>query len=254
MKVTVCQLPDEPDLFVRYWEKLCDHTSAEHSELVLLPEMPFHSWLAATDQVDDRLWRAAVQAHENWENRLSELSASIVVGTRPIVVDGIRHNRGFVYHNGHIRYQHDKYFLPNENGFWEATWYKRGEMAFDPMQCGDVTLGFLICTELWFTEHARAYAKQGVHFVLNPRATEARTSDKWVMGGRAAAVMSGAYCLSANHCGEYDGVAFGGTGWIIDPDGEVLATTSDETPFVTVEVDLAVADAAKKTYPRDVLE
>jgi hypothetical protein len=39
-------------------------------------------------------------------------------------------------------------------------------------------------------------------------------------------------------------------GWIADPDGTVLATTSAVAPFQTVAIDLAVADEAKGTYPR----
>ncbi len=41
---------------------------------------------------------------------------------------------------------------------------------------------------------------------------------------------------------------------LIDPDGEVLATTSDARPFVTMDIDLSKAYDAKKTYPRDVKE
>lgn len=42
----------------------------------------------------------------------------------------------------------------------------------------------------------------------------------------------------------------GGQGWIIGPDGEVLGMTSSEQPFVTVDIDLSLADRAKDTYPR----
>jgi N-carbamoylputrescine amidase len=46
------------------------------------------------------------------------------------------------------------------------------------------------------------------------------------------------------------GVDFGGQGWIIGPDGEVLGLTSAENPFLTLEIDWRKADLAKKTYPR----
>lgn len=57
-------------------------------------------------------------------------------------------------------------------------------------------------------------------------------------------VMAGAFCLSSN----------GGSGWIIDAEGTVLATTADQEPFVTLDIDLAAARAAKKSYPRYVAE
>ncbi|HKT21069.1 MAG TPA: hypothetical protein VJR06_00395, partial [Nitrososphaerales archaeon] len=73
-------------------------------------------------------------------------------------------------------------------------------------------------------------------------------------GGRVASVISGADCASSNRTGERGDARFGGLGWVVDPDGKVLATTSKEKPFVTVEIDRAVAERAKKTYPRDSLE
>ncbi|MDX1663314.1 MAG: carbon-nitrogen hydrolase family protein, partial [Candidatus Promineifilaceae bacterium] len=153
-----------------------------------------------------------------------------------------------------------KVYLPDEPGYWEASWYDRGERRFPPTPLTlddgtSVQAGFLICTELWFMQHARDYGQAGVHLLLTPRATEARTVEKWLVGGRAAAIISGAYSLSSNKRGgvaDAGGAAsaFGGQGWAIDPDGEVLALTSAEEPFVTVEVDLARAEAAKERYPR----
>jgi N-carbamoylputrescine amidase len=88
---------------------------------------------------------------------------------------------------------------------------------------------------------------------LCPRATLAPSADKWLAGGRAAAVVSGAYCVSSNFTGPTAGDLdpWGGLGWIIEPEeGGVLATTSEDAPFRTIEIDRAVADAAKRTYPR----
>lgn len=98
---------------------------------------------------------------------------------------------------------------------------------------------------------ARAYGQAGAHLLLTPRATEKRTADKWLAGGRAAAVIAGAYSLSSNHyLPEDDPVSLGGLGWVIGPDGEVLALTTPDKPFVTVAIDLACAERAKHTYPR----
>jgi N-carbamoylputrescine amidase len=107
-------------------------------------------------------------------------------------------------------------------------------------------------------EHARAYGEAGAQLLLNPRSTERQSQERWLTGGRVAAMVSGAYCLSANHVNDVGQVPagdrapypLGGMGWIVDPDGHVLATTDDEEPFVTRELDLAAADRAKGTYPR----
>ena len=38
MRVTVCELPHEPAAFAAAWAALCDHTRAQRSQFVLLPE------------------------------------------------------------------------------------------------------------------------------------------------------------------------------------------------------------------------
>jgi N-carbamoylputrescine amidase len=151
---------------------------------------------------------------------------------------------------------HHKYYLPDEEGWWEASWYERGEKDFTIIQSSRARIGFLICTELWFNLHAREYASQGIDLLVCPRATDITSVDKWIAGGRVAAVVSGAYCLSSNFSYR-DGDAFkwGGNGWIIEPEeGKVLGVTSREQPFLTLEIDLSIADSAKHTYPRYVLD
>lgn len=78
-----------------------------------------------------------------------------------------------------------------------------------------------------------------------------------LMERRREAVTSGTASLSSiftNRAGprEDGGFVFGGGGWVVDPDGGLLAATSAAEPFVTVEADLNAADGAKGSYPRNV--
>ena len=253
MKVTVSQI-DATNIDAD-WAALTAYTQAEGSDFVLLPEMPFAPWFFTTKNVDRGVWNESVQEHEAWLVRLPELGAPIVAGSVPVNQDGKHLNIGFVWTaDAGMQLVHAKTFLPDEDGFWEATWYDRGPVDFQTAEAGDAQVGFMICTEMWFTEHARDYAKAGAHLLLAPRCTGLSTVDKWIAGGRAAAVMSGGYCLSSNHSEDADGTALGGAGWIIDPDGDVLGVTSFDSPFCSVDVDLSVAEAAKSSYPRYVIE
>jgi predicted amidohydrolase len=254
MRITVCELNDQPEILALEWEQLAAHVAAEASELVLLPEMPFCSWFARTRPCEPVVWQAAVAAHDRWLARLGELSpAARVAGTRPVNNAMLeRLNEGFVWERaGGYRGAHAKYYLPDEEGFWEASWYMRGDGQFAPIESGGVKMGFLICSELWFLERARAYGKAGVHLLLCPRGAELRTLEKWLVGGRTAAIVSGAFCLSSNRAGpNLPGAPFGGHGWVIGPDGQVLDLTSPEAPFLTLDIDLGEAERAKRTYPR----
>ena len=259
MKVTVCQLSAEPDKLENQWRELVAHTTRYESELVLLPEMPFFPWICSLLPVDPKLWFEGVEAHILWNQKLSELGSTIVIGTRPIVDSGskTRYNYGYIWtaRTG-IQDIHKKVYLPDEEGFWEATWYKKGNKSFKPFVYVGISIGFSICTEIWFMEHVREYGKLGIHFLVCPRGTPIETVDKWIAGGRAAAVISGAFCLSSNHYGlaPDEETVLGGVGWIIDPEGNVLGTTNDQKPFITLDLDLKIAEDAKSSYPRYVLD
>ena len=71
---------------------------------------------------------------------------------------------------------------------------------------------------------------------------------RWL--GQALAVVSGCYSISSNRVAED---RFGGKGWIISPDGELLDVTTSDKPVVIADIDIDVANEAKKTYPRNIV-
>ena len=253
MKVTVCELDTEMTGIELDWQLLSAHVRQQCSDLVLLPEMPFAPWLADSPVFKPKQWQAAEASHAIWLERFEEVGTAWVAGSRPVTRAGRRQNVGFLWHQQHgLLDVHAKYYLPDEERFWEASWYDRGTgVDFDTALAGSASVGFLICTELWFFERARQYGKQGAGLILTPRATERQTVDKWLAGGRALAVSSGAYSLSSNRVSK-DGspTGMGGGGWIIDPDGLVMVQTSKDHPFATAKIDLEIAAAAKSSYPR----
>jgi N-carbamoylputrescine amidase len=251
MRITVCQLRDDEHAIAEEWEALSDHARAAGADLVVLPELPFHPWMFTSRQPDPAIWEQAAAAHEYWMRRLSEAEATAVVGSRPVTRSGRRLNEAFVWsvEDGAVPAHHKRY-LPDEEGFWEASWYRPGDGSFETVPAASATIGFLLCSELWFPEHARSYGRAGAQILMASRATDAGSRSTWVAGGRATAVIAGAFCVSSNRAGSSQGIDWAGTGWVIDPDGKVLALTSDDEPFVTVEVDVEAADTAKTTYPR----
>ena len=253
MRVTVCEMPDETPAFERAWRALVAHCRGQGTDLVLLPELPFHPWFGTTPNFNVETWRAAEEAHRRWVDRLPELAPAAVLATAPVTRDGRRLNEGFVWdEKAGYRAAHHKFYLPNEEGVWEARWYERGDGRFEAVRVGAANVGFVICTELWAFQKAREYGKAGARVLVTPRLTARSSVDKWLAAGRAAAVVSGAYSLSSNRASETQDHS--GRGWVVSPDGEVLASTSPGEPFATVDVDLALAEQAKSTYPRYVLD
>jgi N-carbamoylputrescine amidase len=248
MRVTICELPHEPGTLTAAWAALCEHTVRCASELVLLPELAMVEPVWQGDRFDADRWTAALTLGEVWRDRLPELRVARVVGTRPVTLEGRRFNEGFLWSaSGDLVPLRRKFFLPDEPGSWEARWFDRGDFDFKGFDAGAFSFGLNICTELWALETYAAYAAGGVPIILSPRATAAATTAKWLSAGVVAAVRSGAFCLSSNRVDPTG--ACGGVGWIIDPHGDILALTSAEAPFATVDIDLSASAAARSEYP-----
>ena len=257
IKATVCELRSQPGYFEQDWRALVAHVNTAGSDLVLLPEMIFSPWAAWTNEVDAAVWQTAVEAHDQWLPRLEELQPAIVISARPVIDGGKRYNEGYIWElQAGYQAVHRKYYLPDEPGFYEASWYDRGDPDFKAIEINGIKIGFQLCSELWFGEHARGYAKQGIHILACPRATPQASIHKWIAGGQVAAIASGAFCLSSNHAGESDqGPQFAGTGWITEAEGgKILGLTSRDEPFLSMEIDLSIAENAKRTYPRYIPE
>lgn len=216
-------------------------TQIPEVDLVVLPELAFMPWLCATREVDPVAWARA--AEEQHLERLADIPASVVVGTR---ANG-RFNEAFTFTaDTGLQVLHQKTYLPDEEGFWEASWYDRGPVSFQVIDTPAGRVGTSVCTEMWFTQHAFA----GADIIAVPRATPIETTEKWLAGGMAHAVTSGAFCVSSNRSEAVSGTTMGGAGWIADPDGTMLAVTSAVQPVIVADLDLEVARTAKSTYPR----
>ena len=253
MKVTVCQLDNRPGRLDAMLAELAAHIDQQQSEFLLLPEMCFHEWLAAGNNPDREQWLAAIDSHARAILELNNLGAKAVIGTRPIINDaGSFRNQAFLWTaEPRVLPVHEKVYLPDEAGYWEASWYTRGERKFDLCHALDTPIGVQICTEMWFFEWARHFASLGAELLCIPRATPHGSLQRWLAGGQAAAVCAGAYCLSSNIWNPPGSKAdCGGRGWIISPDGDVLAQTSENSPFASIEIDLEFARQSKSTYPR----
>jgi len=247
MRITVCELPDDPAALLPAWDALMTQVRREASELVLLPEMPFCPWFAGSRHFDAVVWQKAIAAHDDWELRLHEAAPAVVAGARPVDFGAERYNEAFLWHSELGSHPvHAKSLLAEEHGVWETAWYNRAAPEFTPVQVGAANVGFLIGTELWMMNQVQAYGLEGVDLLLTPRSTSAEAAQTWLAAARVAAILAGAYVLSSNRVSACGG--FGGQGWIIDPDGNVAGLTDKRHPSVTLDVDIGAADVIHDRY------
>src|SRR5690606_7130418 len=88
---------------------------------------------------------------------------------------------------------------------------------------------------------------QGAMAVLNPRATEERTYQRWKAVFRANALTACCYVLSVNRPYPEEGVLLGGPSVAFDPNGELLLETTDTIALVTLDV--GVVAESRRRYP-----
>src|SRR4051812_41691001 len=127
MRVTVCELPHEARALAAAWAELCEHTARQASELVLLPEFAFLEPVWQVERFDPARWAVALAQSDARLQRLSELHAEHVVGTRPVSIDGRPFNEGYLWSAADgLAPLRRKYFLPDEPGSRETRWFDQG--------------------------------------------------------------------------------------------------------------------------------
>jgi N-carbamoylputrescine amidase len=250
-KVGVCEAPAELEAGTAAWAALCTAVSRQAPDFLLLNEMPFGPWISAGEAFEEAAWSRSLSLHDSGLDRLPELGAKAVAGTRPRMLGGRRVNEAFVWtRDGGLRGVHTKQYFPDEEGYYEARWFEGGDRHFATADAAGLQVGFLICTELMFNEHARRYGRTGADLLLVPRAAGAGSLRRWLVAVRMAAIVSGCYVLSSNRAGAGSrGQVFGGTGWIVDPFGDLIAETSPTVPIAVHEIDLALVRRAQSEYP-----
>ena len=162
MRVTVCELPHETHTLAATWAALCEHTAEHASQLVLLPECAMVEPVWESRFFDLERWNAIETLSESRLRRLPELGAAYVVGTRPLRMNGRRLNQAYLWTaSDGVLPLRSKYFLPQQAGSWEESWFERGDASFSVFHPGAVSFGVNICTELWAVETFAAYAALG---------------------------------------------------------------------------------------------
>lgn len=262
MRLAVCQLPAELIPGDAGWVRLRAAVEGSGADLLLLNELPFGRWIPGGPEPDPETVRRSVKLHEEGIHRLDELGVPVVLGTRPVLREGRLLNEAFVRGGAGEAPSpaHAKRYLPEEEGYWETRWFDRGEGDYRPVRLElpagpALSVGFLICTEVWFNEWARRLGRRGADLIVVPRATPPSSTDRWRTAVRMAALVSGCWAASSNRVGT-DGrdQSYGGRGWVFDPDGELVAETSEDEPVAAAELELEAVERAKASYPRYVEE
>jgi N-carbamoylputrescine amidase len=220
------------------------------AELALLPELALNPWSPATpvareddaEPPDGRRSRILANAAR---------TAGIALVGGAIVRDpdsGRRHNTALVFDSGGALIgSYRKVHLPDEEGFHEPSHYEPGDRAAEVIDGLGLPFGIQICSDINRPEGSHLLGAAGAVAILNPRATEAATFERWKLVFRANAMTSTAYVLSVNRPSPEQGVGLGGSSIAVGPTGDVLVESSE--PVVIVTLERSAIEQARTRYP-----
>ncbi|AYD62697.1 carbon-nitrogen hydrolase family protein [Achromobacter sp. B7] len=247
----ICMMEGPVDLMPdsATWAGIAERVAELAPDLLVTNEMPFGPWLAASAAYDAARAAESVRLHEAGLTALAALQVPAVVSSRPVPAGDRLANEAFALQGGRYTALHHKQFFPEEPGFFEATWFRPAMDGFQVFEVGGIRLGVQLCTELMFNERSRRYGREGAELIVVPRASGASVG-RWLTAGAMAALVSGCYVVSSNRAGRTaQGQVFGGRAFAFQPDGEVLAQSTDTESIVVVDVDPARSRAQQSQYP-----
>ncbi|MDQ3690579.1 MAG: carbon-nitrogen hydrolase family protein [Chloroflexota bacterium] len=250
-KLTIALISEvywEADGPMRLKERLAE-VADRGADLAVLPELPLNQWAPSTKQARDEDAepmdgpRATAQAEA-----AAEAGIGLIGGIIHRDENGRRTSRALTFDRaGKVRATYEKLHLPEEEGFWETSHYEPGTEAPRRIDAFGVPIGLQLCSDNNRPEGTHLLGAQGVVAMINPRATEEATYQRWKTVWRANALTSCCYVLSVNRPHPEDGVLIGGPSIAVDPTGALLVETTDAVALVTVDEQF-VKDA-RRGYP-----
>lgn len=219
------------------------------AEWALLPELPLNEWSPAerTPQEADAEPIGGSRTQIQRE-AAAQAGVGLIGGILSKDDQGLRRNTALVISpSGDLLGTFSKIHLPDEPGFWECDHYVPGTTLSPIFNAGNFGFGVQICSDINRIQGSQILAHHGALAVMNPRATEAATYERWRHSFFATALTCCCYVLSANRPAPEQGVLLGGASICVSPLGDVLVEDTDE--ILVAELDRAVVEEAKTRYP-----
>ena len=233
-------------------ERLIAGARADGVQLLALPEACLGGYLAHLDGGADEPPPLRVDGPEI--ARLAALAGDMVVCAGYCEIDGDRRFNSVVcVHDGRVLGNHRKVHQPlRENASYDS-----GD-SFAAFDTPVGRIGLLICYDKAFPESARALALDGAEIIVVVSAwpgsrTDAPADladDRWTrrfdLFDRARALENQVVWLSANQSGTFGSLRFVCSAKVVDPGGDVLATTGTAPGIAVADVDVSAALGAAR--------
>jgi N-carbamoylputrescine amidase len=240
------------------------------AQLVLLQELHNSLYFCQTEDTSnfDLAEPVPGPSTEYLSGLAKELQLVIVGSLFEKRASGLYHNTAVVLDcDGSLAGRYRKMHIPEDPGYYEKFYFTPGDLGFHPVQTAVGKLGVLVCWDQWYPEAARLMALAGAELLLYPTAIgwnpdddsseQQRQLDAWQTVQRAHAIANGIPVLVCNRTGyEADssghtaGIQFWGNSFAAGPQGEILATASqDVAELMIVNIDTQRGEQVRRIWP-----
>jgi predicted amidohydrolase len=114
---------------------------------------------------------------------------------------------------------------------------------------GVARAGLSTCYDLRFPELYRAQLDAGATLFVIPAAWPAARVRHWTLLAHARAIENQCVVVACNTAGTHAGVEMGGHSQVVLPTGDVAAVAGADEQVLSVEVDMAVVDDYRSSFP-----
>ena len=240
--------------------RLIDEAADAGASLVVFPEISLHGY-PSIEMTEKRL-RATFEASEPVPDGPSVLELAAHAVDRAVhVVYGLNETGrepGVIYNtavltgpDGHIGAYRKVHVHPVESITW------RHGKDFPVFDTALGRIGIMICYDKWWPESARELTLRGADILICPSAWPSLiegddVAEHGSLGSIEGSITNRGYCLydevralenarwviSSNYVGQFAGLEFGGLSRIVDPLGQVLATTGSTEGLAVATIDV----------------
>ena len=218
-------------------ELIYNTVKKENTDVVVLPETwstgyyPKNDLMSFCDVDGDRIKKTFSLVARN-------LNVNIVAGSVATLKNGKVFNTSYAFNrNGEVVGEYDKthLFTPmDEHKFFEYG-DKIKTFTLDGHKCA-----VIICYDIRFPELVRKMAVEGVEMLFVVSQWPDKRIEHLKILSAARAIENQMFVAVCNSCGKAENTVFGGNSRIIDPWGNVLASTDENECIITAECDFDV--------------
>ena len=180
--------------------------------------------------------------------KVSKEKSLTVIGTYPMLEEGLLYNTAVVMCNGTVLGKRNKielFPIYDEPKHFSAG---RENPVFE---VDNLRIGILICFELRFCYLSTQLRKKGAQLIVVPSMWGAKRKEHLKVLSQARAIETQSYLVLSNACGKTGDEEYAGSSAIYDPWGRTLAYAQQDELLISANIDLKEVEKVRKYIPME---